>query len=272
MKLAMSSIEWPPEQNDAIETALGDLGVNAIEVTPGSLSALPLDQIDDDAVMAFGKRWESQGIDIVAMQALLYHKPELRIFETADIRVETLKYLCRTIDVAALLGAHILVFGSPKNRRRGDLSLAEAHAIAVPFFREVGRYAECRGVVFCIEPNPTEYACDFICTLKEADAFVQEVGHAGFGLHVDAGALMITGESLAIPPISPIRHFHISQPFLTPVGAADAHMHEPIAAALRVMQYSNWLSIEMKHVEDPATPSGAIREAVAFARTAYGAV
>ena len=141
--------------------------------------------------------WEARGIRIVALQALLYGKPGLTVFGTPAARRTTLHYLKGLIAQATRLGAEVLVFGSPGNRQRGSLPPDEARAIAVEFFRELGDNAQEHGVTFCIEPNPVEYGCDFVTTVREGIDLVDAVGRPGFGLHLDTAGMTLAGDTAA---------------------------------------------------------------------------
>ena len=70
--------------------------------------------------------------------AILFGKPELRIFGPEPVRQATLDHLGRVAELAAALGARALVFGSPRNRDRGVLTPDEAFTHAVDFFRGAG--------------------------------------------------------------------------------------------------------------------------------------
>src|SRR5207248_3429675 len=120
--------------------------------------------------------WEARGLPIVAMQALLFGRDDLLLFD-AESRPRLAQYLARIIDVGAALGARALVFGSPKNRRRGALAPETALDIAATFFREMAVRADAAGAFICVEPNPPSYGCDFITTTDEAVGLAERVDH-----------------------------------------------------------------------------------------------
>ena len=161
MKLAISSIAWHPHEEPAIAALMQDMGIEGVEIAPTKIWASPL-SAGADEIKRYRDFWEQKGIRIVAMQALLFGRPELTIFDGAATRQAALDYLKGMIDLAAKLGAEALVFGSPKNRHVGTLPAADIASIAHDFFRAVGEYAGSRGCHFCIEPNPTAYDCDFV--------------------------------------------------------------------------------------------------------------
>src|SRR6185437_14047549 len=115
------------------------------------------------------------------------------------------------------LGAHVLVFGSPKNRLRGDLPLDSAISIACDFFQELGDAAASHGVSLCIEANPAAYGCDFVTTTAEAADLCRRVNHPAIRVNGDLGGMTMSGETPAQAlenAGSYIGHFHASEPQL----------------------------------------------------------
>lgn len=259
MKLAISNIAWQRSEDAAVAELMRATGVSGLEIAPTAVWPKPLvaAATEVDAVRDW---WAERGIRVVALQALLFGHPELVIFGDGATRTATLDHLEGMMVLAARLGAGPLVFGSPKNRVRGAMPMDEALAIATEFFRDAGRRAEAHGVVLCVEPNPKDYGCDFVNTAAEGLALVQAVAHAGFRLHLDAGALALNKEAPveAIAAAVPVlRHFHASEPHLAVLGTAGTD-HGACAAGLRAGDYSGWVSVEMRSTPDGAGGLGAV--------------
>jgi D-psicose/D-tagatose/L-ribulose 3-epimerase len=270
MRLAISNIAWQPDEDRAVADLMAALGFTGLELAPTKPWPKPLEA--DPAQLADYRRfWEQRGIGIVAMQALLFGRSDLTLFDSGPKRRETLGYLSGIIRMGARLGVCRYVFGSPRNRRVGERPAAEAEVIAVEFFRQLGQVAAAHDGVVCIEPNPREYDCDFITNTLDALALVRHVDHPGFGLHIDAGALRLNSEDpekTLGACAGALRHFHISEPFLAPVIAGKTP-HSDLGATLRRLGYPHWASIEMRAVEG-ANRLGSIRSALATARQYYG--
>jgi D-psicose/D-tagatose/L-ribulose 3-epimerase len=142
--------------------------------------------------------------------------------------------------------------------------------VAVGFFSELAATAEDCGVVLCIEPNPPDYGCDYVTTSAEGTALVQSIDRPGFGLHLDTGALTLSGESppAALRAAAPVlRHFHASERDLAPLGTRGV-VHAEFAAALASVGYGEWVSLEMRRVE--SDPTGALQRALRVLRENYG--
>lgn len=254
MRLAISNIAWDLEDDTQVAEIMERHNVSGVEVAPTKIWPTPL-SVDISEIQRYKAFWNTRNISIVAMQALLFGRPDLTIFENESARDETFRYLTKMISLGARLGAGILVFGSPKNRKINNLPRNEAMEIAVDFFRRLAKVAMEHEICFCIEPNPTVYDCDFITNSQEGIDLVNNVSHDGFGLHLDAAAMFLSNESIkaVLPGLTPlIRHFHISEPELARIGTT-AIEHLSFAEALGSSDYRHWVSIEMRSTATDTT-------------------
>jgi sugar phosphate isomerase/epimerase len=265
MKLAISNIAWSKEEDARVADLMTKCGFAGLEVAPTMIWEAPL-AVTETQARDYRRPWNDRGIEVVALQALLFGRPDLTLFEEAETRERTLEHLRGLMRLARWLGARVLVFGAPKNRRLGRTSASEAEEVALAFFGAAGADALAHEVVIAIEPNPPQYECDFVTTSGQGLDLVRRVGSAGFGLHLDAAAMTLAGESLS-DSISAcagaIAHFHASEPFLGPVGEGGVD-HESLASALRGTDYSHWVSIEMR----PA--AAALPKVLSYVARTYG--
>lgn len=190
IRRAISNIAWGAADEPQLASQLVGWGATGVEVAPARVVPQP-ELAEPHQLSAYREFWEQHGLPIVATQALLFGRPELQLFGTPAVRRDLLEYVTCMIRLSAALGAQTLVFGSPKNRRRGELPLHEAVAIAEPFFRELGRRAEAAGVWLALEANPAMYGGDFVLTAEQAWELVRRVDQPGFGLHLDSGGMLI---------------------------------------------------------------------------------
>ncbi len=247
MKIAISNIAWQIDEEEAIAKIMQDLDIKGVEIAPTKIWKSPITATDDE-IRSYKNFWQSWGIEIVSMQALLYGQPDLKIFQDAETRKETFKYLSSMIRLGSQLGVSVLVFGSPKNRRIDKLDLQKAEEIALSFFSDLGDVAAKHGVMFCIEPNPTAYNCDFVTNSSQGLELVTKTNSKGFGLHLDAAGMTLSQEEIE-PALKEsfnrLCHFHISEPNLMPVGEGRVD-HKTFANTLRSLNYQGWTSIEMR--------------------------
>jgi sugar phosphate isomerase/epimerase len=247
MRIAISNIAWHPSEEEDAAALLAAYGIQGLEVAPTKVWAKPT-EVDNGQIDAFRCSWVRRGVGLVGMQALLFGKPELQLFREEECRRAAIEYLIGIIRVAGRLGAGALVFGSPKNRLRGEMSIAAATDIAIGFFSELGDAAGDNGVQLCIEPNPAAYGCDFIRTGAEGLDLVQRIAHPNVRLHLDAAILTMNEEDIdrvLEDSIEYLAHFHISEPQLGVIGTGGVD-HARIAGRLRQLGYRNWVSIEMR--------------------------
>lgn len=269
MKVAVSNIAWPAEQDTVVAEALAGVGVTGIEVAPTKIWPAPL-EASDAHVDAYRGFWEARGISIVAAQALLFGRTDLTLFEDAATRQRTLDYLSGIARLCGRLGAMALVFGSPKNRRAGGRERTTVWQEAIDFFGRLGEVAAAEGTAVAIEANPPEYGADFLTTAAEALELVRAVDHPGCRFHLDSACMTLAGDDPAkvIPQASDLLvHFHASEPYLAPVGQGGID-HGCYAESLAAAGYGGWVSIEMRQV-DPFNLLGLLR-VVNHVKRCYG--
>ncbi len=269
MKVAISNIAWNKEEDDVILKLLKKYSISGIEIAPTKIWKNPTIE-PAKSIKEYRKFWEKDGIRIVAAQAILFGRPDLAIFENSNKRKETLLYIEKMIKVSAALGARIMVFGSPKNRDRGDMRTAKALDIAEEFFYKIGEIAKSYGIFFCIEPNPKEYGTNFINNTNEALELINLVSHPYFKLHLDSGVLTVNKEDYktAITQGFPfLKHFHVSEKNLLPIGKNGTD-HKKVAKILKGLKYDKWVSIEMRGVDNRANHK-IVSEALEYALAIY---
>lgn len=249
MRIAISNLAWDRKHDAAVAALMQSCGVNGVEIAPTKIWVDPL-AAPDGEIDDYRQFWKGFGIEIVSLQSLLYSRPDLKLFASTEERAELLDFLKKMVDLAAMLGPNGIgmVFGSPRNRMKGELTDEEAMEVAVPFFRSLGEHASFHDVTFCIEPNAAENGCDWITSSAEGLALAHAVDSQGFGLHLDAAAMTLAHENplAAITDASSVLHsFHVSEPRLAPIRASGGSDHTAFAEALRSVNFSGWSSIEM---------------------------
>jgi D-psicose/D-tagatose/L-ribulose 3-epimerase len=278
IRLAVSNIAWDPSEDDDVAAVLRREGVTGVEIAPTKWREHPLDATAAE-ISAYRRYWNERGFAISSMQALLFGRPDLELF--GSTRRQLAEHLSRIVELGAGLGARALVFGSPKNRRRGTLSVPGAMASAAEFFQEIGELAAQHGVVVAIEANPPEYGCDFVTRTSDAVELCRLIASPGIGVNGDLGGITMSGDDPrgAIEEARGcLAHVHASEPNLAELGAgAD---HAAAAEALREIGYDGWISIEMREVAKAAPERetarsanvAAVERAVRVAKAAYGAL
>lgn len=251
MKLSISNIAWPYSENEVYLKFIKGLGCSAVEIAPSRIWPEPVESTLPERI-SFANNVRKYGLEISALHALLYNRPDLGIFKSSEIELKTIEYLKKLCQIAKDLGVKTLIFGSPNCRKRGDIAISEAFQRAASFFSEVAGFAANLGVCVCIEPLGKKEA-DFINTSSDGLRLVSMVNNMGFGLHLDAKAISEEGgDFLDIfkQSLPYLRHFHINDAGLAEINSTETVNHAAIAEALRTVKYNNYVSIEMRMLED----------------------
>jgi D-psicose/D-tagatose/L-ribulose 3-epimerase len=268
MRISISNIAWDPEDDEAMATLLPSLGVTAIDIAPGKYFK-NFREVKSSEILKVKSWWQTRGVEIVGMQALLFGTQGLNLFScTAESMREHLQDVMR---IGSELGAKKLVFGSPKNRDRSGLTDAETQQKADAFFSKLGDFAKSLGVVLCLETNPVDYQCNFMTSLEETAGVVNRLNHPNIRLQLDTGAMLMNGEPASlIQKYAPLTgHIHLSEPHLKPLGAVNSD-HSKLAEQFSVFPKSEVATIEMvKPVETPQ-PLRDIEKSLRWALENYG--
>jgi D-psicose/D-tagatose/L-ribulose 3-epimerase len=252
LNLSVSNIAWPPEVDEEALDVLRNAGITALEVAPTRLWPHWVGASAAAAAEA-ARHFARRGFHVSSLQAILFGKPECRLFGSDNDRQLLFDHLTFCADLASGLGASHLVFGAPKNRELCGKSEADAFQIAREFFDQAGRYYQKQGLCLCLEPNPPQYGCQFVVDSAQGARLVQAVDSEGFRLHLDTGCMRLAGED----PVAAIRarahllrHFHVSEPFL---GDFDRPVtdHRGATMALEEVGYSGWVTLEMRASDRP---------------------
>lgn len=226
---------------------IAEVGYTGIEVAPFTLAQ----RITD--VTAVQRRElravaEAHGLTICGLHWLLAKTEGLHL-TTADaaVRRATADYLKELAHACADLGGSVLVFGSPAQRNlQPGVTRDQAYENAAEVFRAVTPVLADRQVTIAMEPlTPRE--TDFVNSCADAVELMQRVDHPNFALHQDVKAML--SEVTPIPQLiaqysAQTRHFHVNDDNLLGPGMGRTDF-EPILRALRMTNYSGWVSVEV---------------------------
>lgn len=247
---SVSNIAWNRHDDPAVFQLLSKYGVNGIEIAPSKVWS-DLESVTAEKAKEYRSLLADHGFTIPAFQAILYGCPILQIFEpeTHEAFLMRIRLIAK---LASYLGAKVLVFGAPKNRRRNGLEYNDAFSRACEFFRKAGALVAEYGCVLGIEANPVEYQCDFLTCTSDAERFVMAVDSPGVVLHIDSGATAMTHEHieevLTTRQIA-FQHYHISEPMLDNSETSRRVDHLSAFRALKKIHYRGAVSIEMKSLD-----------------------
>lgn len=247
---AVSNIGWNRHDDPAVLDLLSHYHVAGIEVAPSKVWS-DLSAVTEKDAKEYRTFLADHGVVVPAFQAILYGCPELQVFNqsTHNALLSRLELVAR---LASWMGARILVFGAPKNRKRNGREFTEAFQEAVEFFHQAGEMVSRYECAIGMEANPVEYQCDFLTNTADVERFVKAVDSSGVVLHIDSGATAMTHEKIetVLTDLSLMpQHYHISEPMLANPGEKSQVEHVKAFKALNQIGYTGAVSIEMKTQE-----------------------
>ena len=247
---------WPSNAGVAV-----DLGYMGLELAPGSIDPVP-HRLSAGDWRAVRRTVEGHGLRITGLHWLLAPYPDLSITELARI-ASTVEVLTALVEAASILGADVLVHGSPSSRRLPEgVDRDGALETAARALQPVAEAAAAAGVTYCIEPlSPAETS--FVNTVQDARVLVRAMDSPTFQTMIDTSA---AGQAEAVPvaelirrevPIGGIAHVQVNDTNQGAPGMGEDPFDE-IARALRDVGWSSPIAVEPFRTQINGTVTAAI--------------
>jgi sugar phosphate isomerase/epimerase len=238
------------------------VGYDGLEIAPFTLSDEP-HRLAPDQRAAVRRAAADNGVPVTGLHYLMLAPKGLSITSSdASQRARTVDVMRGLCDLAADLGAGVLVHGSPAQRRLEPGKEAEGRNYGAECFAAVADAAARAGITYCIEPLAPPEA-NFINTVEEAAAIVRDIGSPAVRTMIDCAAAG-RAEEQAIPdlirqwlPTGLIAHIHLNDPNRQGPGEG-ALAFGPILRALAETGYGGIAAVE-PFVYEPDGPSCAAR-------------
>ena len=246
MKLSVSNIAWKDCNFYNYAKLIKNNGCGGIEIAPSCIWKEPTD-VSKKEILSLQENLKKIGLEIVGLHSLLFTRPDLQLFKDKDNRDSTIEYIFKLIDICAYLEGKQLIFGSPQNRKLNGNSYEKCKEQALNDFYEISEYSKKKNIYFCIEPLGPEDT-DFIKSVSEGGQLVEKVNHPNFKLHLDTKAIFSTREDpekITKRYKGIIQHVHVGDLKLEEPGKINKN-HDKIGLALRNINYTKYISIEMK--------------------------
>jgi D-psicose/D-tagatose/L-ribulose 3-epimerase len=173
----------------------------------------------------------------------------------------TVDVMRRLVELAAELGADVLVHGSPKQRDLVEGDEAAGRARAIERLATAAAAAEAAGVVYCMEPLAREET-NFVNTVDEAADIVAAVGSPAFRTMLDCAATARMGQDPAEVldrhlDGGLIAHVQVNDPSRRGPGEGEMRF-APVLGTLLRHGYDRWIAFE-PFVYEPDGPACAAR-------------
>jgi sugar phosphate isomerase/epimerase len=222
---------------DALEIAPFTLGPDPRALTPRRIAALRA-ALRDEGLVCSSLHWllvTPQGLSITSADAA--------------VRRTTVGLMAHLCDLAAELGAGVLVHGSPGQRQLPTHAghAAAARRRATDCFAAAGEAAARCGVTYCIEPLAARET-NFVNTVAEAVAMVEAIGNPALKTMIDTCAAGTQeGDVPALIerwlPSGHIAHVQVNDPNRRGPGEGEMAF-APVVAALQRGGYDGWVAVE----------------------------
>ncbi|OLP52779.1 hypothetical protein BJF92_07270 [Rhizobium rhizosphaerae] len=245
MKLGLSNLAFEQEPAAPALEALAAAGFSGLEVAPTRIA--PWDELTDQRLADYAGNLARFGLGVSSLQAIFFGAEGVELLGAPDAFERMRRHIHLVGRVGQALGARRAVFGAPRQRRRGELTVAQAFDLGRERLADLAEVAAHYDLVLGLEPVPQSYGCDFLDRWTQMRQMVEAVGHRGLGIHLDTSCVELSGDSIveAIEGCAGrIVHFHAAEPDLRGFDAPVAD-HPGAAAALRAQGYDGWVVVEM---------------------------
>jgi len=225
------------------------LGYDGLEVAPMTLAEEP-HRLPPSERARLRRAAADAGIAIASLHWLLVKPGGLSITSAdAAVRARTLEVMRGLVDVAADLGAEVMVHGSPAQRRLPEgPEAAAARERGLEAFRSIIAPAERAGIVYCIEPLSRDQT-NFITSLAEAVQVVRDFDSPAIRTMIDCSSAG-RGESESVTalverwlPTGLIAHVQVNDRNRRGPGQGEDRF-APVLAVLRRHVYAGWIAVE----------------------------
>jgi sugar phosphate isomerase/epimerase len=244
MRLALSNLVLPPFNHHGFLPDLQLFGVQGLEIAPDHTWQRPRfgQGFDAGQVTAYGRAARRARLEIVGMHALLGGRPELGIFDDAEIRNLTIEHLVHLSEVCRDLGGRTLILDS---RWARELQDKEPWLQCRAFLERLLPRIEGHGTVLCFAPLAPEEG-DFCRRAPELLMLAQALDHPAFGLHISTAALSVNGETGHVHFAArrgSLNHVHIDEPGRIMLGESGRVNHTDMRQHLSAISYQGWLTV-----------------------------
>ena len=219
-------------------------GINYIELPITKI--LPNYELDKKKINIFLNKISKHKIKVSSIQAIFYKKK----FNLLNIKDHTkiVNHIKKIILIAKLLKANNIIFGSPKNRIKGNISNKEAFKILKNLLIKIEIKLIKNNILFCIEPNSKHYGCDFIINSLDALEFIHYSKIKNLAINFDTGNALLEKDKIKIlkKNIKYFKNFQISEKNLTGLKN-DLNKHKKLLKQFDIKK--NFISLETLNLD-----------------------
>lgn len=238
------------------------LGYDGVEIAPVTLSDEP-HRLPAPRRNEIKKIAADVGLPITSLHYLMVAPKGLSITaKDSSVRSRTIGVMRGLVELAAELGAKLMIHGSPLQRQLEPGDEEDGRKRGVEYFAAAGEAARAAGVTYLVEPLAREHT-GFVNSVEEAAAIVRSIDNPALRTMLDCSAAGLS-EAESIPevlrkwlPTGLIGHIHFNDPNRRGPGEGSLPFG-PIVAALHQGKYQGIAAVE-PFIYEPDGPTCAAR-------------
>jgi len=218
MNIAVTNLSIDSSMVNEYLNFLSNNGIKGIEVAITKINNW--DQISEDDIHEYVEMLKLNNIKVTSIQSIFYNTDfkDLSDFEKIT------SHFKRVIDYSKILNSNIIVFGSPKIRKKFNGYEDKISDI----FKFLDQYCDNSGLKICIEPNSTYYGSEFFNTIDEIVDFIKNNNFKNISTMIDTHNIILENQD-PVDVFSEyykfIDHIHISENNLSSIRHSDSHKY-----------------------------------------------
>ena len=247
INFSISNLAWDISYESEVIKILNNSLISGVEISLRKYFD-NLENLTTDQILSLKNYGIVNDLKISSLQSLLFKREDLSIFASGVGREQVIEYLNSIYKIAKLLQVKPMVFGSPKNRKKGQLTSKRAFDSATEFFSDLISEWDANGPYIAFEANPSVYGCDFIVNNSEAIEFVNSVNSPNLRWHLDYGCSLLAGENPTLLLMNSKKlpsHIHMSEKNLGPFIKKNLKNYIDFLIALQICKYDGVVTFEM---------------------------
>jgi D-psicose/D-tagatose/L-ribulose 3-epimerase len=236
MKLGISNLAWGVNETEHVIKQLIKHDINNIECVLSKIK--PWSDLTSEDIINYKSMLEYLTIKPYSIQSLFYGINCESIEDSKTVS----NHFIKVIDYAKVLDAKILVFGSPKLRKKyigweKDL---------ITIFKDVDAMLNDSDLTLVIEPNSSTYGGQFFTSIPEIVEFIDSNKLKNIRTMIDTHNLILENQNpstMFLTYYEYIKHIHISEENLAPIISNE--MHYSFSEVLNNLKYKDVITYEV---------------------------
>jgi len=207
---------------------------------------LPKYKVDKKKIKFFLKTLKKYKIKVSSVQAIYYGK-NLNVLNSAQFK-KNFDHLKQIIRISKLLKVNNIIFGSPLNRKKNNLSLKKSNKNFQKLLSKIDNILSKNKIYFLIEPNSKHYKCDYLINTNEVLNFLKKNNFKNIFINLDTGNALLENDKILINKRDKqyFKNFQISEKNLLGLSS-NKEKHKKILR--KFILKNNFISLEMLNID-----------------------